>query len=1013
LAQILRNTGSSMAFKSLPRLLFTTAIFLGLTGFGVSNASAAVVHNRIAASANTGGFLAIPGSIHPKARLASDLGPMRGDARLQGMSIHFNMSTAQQAALDQLLADQQNPSSSRYHQWLSPEQYGEQFGLSSDDLSKVTAWLQSQGFTVTSVANGRSYITFNGTVAQAQAAFATSMHNVSLNGETHFANVTGISVPSQFSGVVTAVTGLHDFRLKARVHPSLVKPAFTSSVSGNHYTEPGDMYSVYNMKPLLSAGINGSGQTVAIIGQVDINLADVVAFRSASGLSTTNLPTTVHANNGLDDPGPPICTSCTSGPSQGDLTESSVDVEWAGAMAPAATILFVNARFVMPNAIEWAINKNLAPIVTSSYGLCEAGWGINEMVALNADFKQANAQGQTIVGVSADQGATDCDAGPTATEGLQVDFPGTSPYVTSMGGTMFNEGNATGATNYWLGADATFAAGTSIPAATYSATGYIPEAAWNDASIGAYGGSGGGASAFFTKPAWQVGTPADAARDVPDISLNASDGHDQLLFCVNVATGVSCGSGFRVSATNDTLDAEGGTSFDSQIFGGMLALIEQKNPPTNGLKGLGNINLTIYALGNNANFYKPGQTTATNSTVVFNDVTIGSNAMPCVAGTPNCGNGGTAGFNAVNGYDLATGWGSVNLTNLANDWALVTPIGLGPLGPDLSVTTLTQPTPSSVAVGTTVTLTAPVTGFIVTSTSATAGTITTVPGPTPTGTVQFLSNNVALGGGVAVTATGASSASATYSWVTSCSNLGQQVLTASYSGDSNYQGSIGPSLTTLGSATTHPVEVQVTSATCPDFGITPSAAGVTSSGNNLSVTVAAGGSIPAVTITATPTNNFTGQVTFSAVATTTSSSGTIPTFTFSSPTVTISSSSPVTTTLTLSGITADLRMPAAPGEQHKSGKAPWYAAGSGVAVASMLLIVLPRRRRLGGLLLVLLAIGLIGGASGCGGSQTTSTTTSSNTNPDAGTYTVTVIGTFTSSTGLVTEHVATVTYAIF
>ena len=213
----------------------------------------------------------------------------------------------------------------------------------------------------------------------------------------------------------------------------------------------------------------------------------------------------------------------------------------------------------MPDAINWAIQQNLAPIVTSSYGLCEAGWGTSEMLALNGSttFKQANAQGQTIVAVTADQGATDCDTSAPAKLGLQIDFPGSSPYVTAMGGTMFNEGNATGGTTYWLASDTTFAAGTAVPGANYSATGYIPEAAWDDTGLGAVGGTGGGSSAFFTKPTWQVGTPADAARDVPDLSLNGSDGHDSLLLCVNVATGVSCGNGFRVSATNNNLDAEG------------------------------------------------------------------------------------------------------------------------------------------------------------------------------------------------------------------------------------------------------------------------------------------------------------------------------------------------------------------------------------------------------------------------------------------------------------------------
>ena len=657
---------------SLPRLLVTSALVIGLTGIGVSPARAAVQNRINAATTNNASPVAISGSVHPYVRSSTDLGATAGNTRLQGMSIRFNLTADQDAALDQLLADQQNPSSPRYHQWLTPAQFGAQFGMSSTDIAKVSSWLTSQGFTVTGVANGGTFITFDGTVAQAEAAFGTSIHNLSHNGETHFANVSNVQVPVAFSGVVAAVTGLHNFRMKPHMHASMVKPDFTSSVSGNHYMAPGDLYTIYNMTPLIST-YTGAGQTVAVVGQVDINSADIAAFRSASGLNTTNLPIIKLAGT---DPGPAkTCTNCF--PNESDLGESSIDLEWSGAMAPAATIDFVLGLDVFNNSMTFAIDNNVAPIITNSYGACEAGWGTTELNTINALFKQANVQGQTILTASADFGATDCDAGPSATEGLAVDFPASSPYVTAMGGTQPNEGSGT----YWS---------TTNGATGGSALSYIPEVVWNDASLGAFGGSGGGSSNYFTKPTWQAGsTPTDGARDVPDLALNATDAptHDSFLYCVNVAAGQSCGSGFRISATNNGLAAAGGTSFDSQIFGGMLAVMEQKVSPT---KGLGNINPTIYALGNSV-FYKAGQNTLTNSTVVFNDVTGGNNQMACTAGSINCGNGGTIGYTAVNGYDVATGWGSVNLANLANDWTLVTPLGIGSLGTNLSATSLTIP----------------------------------------------------------------------------------------------------------------------------------------------------------------------------------------------------------------------------------------------------------------------------------------------------------------------------------
>ena len=249
-----------MACNPLPRLLVTPVLVLALAGIGISPANAAV-QNRITAAAANSVPVEVPGSVHPYVRNSTDLGATAGNTRLQGMSIRFTMTDAQQAALDQLLADQQNPSSPRYHQWLTPAEYGAQFGLSSGDIAKVTAWLTSQGFTAIEIANGGAFVRFNGTVAQAQTAFATSIHTLSLNGETHFANVTNVQVPGAFAGVVGAVTGLHNFRMQPHVHTNAVRPDFTSTVSGNHYMAPGDLYTIYNMTPLMA--------TYTVTGETD------------------------------------------------------------------------------------------------------------------------------------------------------------------------------------------------------------------------------------------------------------------------------------------------------------------------------------------------------------------------------------------------------------------------------------------------------------------------------------------------------------------------------------------------------------------------------------------------------------------------------------------------------------------------------------------------------------------------------------------------------------------------
>jgi subtilase family serine protease len=678
-------------------------------------------------------------------------------------------------------------------------------------------------------------------------------------------------------------------------------------------------------------------------------------------------------------------------------------------MAPSATILFVNGFDVMFNSMTYAVDSDVAPIITTSYGNCEAAWGSTDINTLNQLFKQANAQGQTVLAASADTGAADCDAGPLAEEGVTVDFPGSSPYVTSMGGTQFNEGNATGVTQYWN------ANSSSSTANAGSATGYIPEQPWNDfPSILGFAGGGGGFSNFFTKPAWQqgMGVPTDGARDVPDLSLDASDSHDTFLYCVNVAAAngaQSCTSGFRNSATN--LQTAGGTSFDSQIFGGMLALVEQKN----GLHGVGNANPTIYALAKNAADYSPGHTIATPGflTVVFNDVTTGNNQLPCALNTPNCLVGGVIGYSAGSGYDLASGWGSPNVANLASAWTTVTPLSSGSPGPNISSTNLIASTTIATASPTnspTVTLTATVTGFSVT---------TGAQGSTPTGTVQFLVNNAPVG-----TVTLNSSGLAQYTYNTSCSTLGQQNITTSYSGDVTYAGSVGPALASgeagrtngagiaaNGSAETTPLIVTVAAGSCPSFTLSP----------NMSVPVASGGAIPAETITLTPVNGFTGTVNFAAYATSsTNPNGYVPTLTLSNSSVNITSNATASTQLTFSGIQADLRMPNAPGHvdsgtmlaRQNSGRVPWKLAGSGVTIASLLLLTLPRKRRLGSLLLVALSVALVGGASGCGSSQAAPPTTTTNSNPYAGIYVVTVVGTYTVSSSQVIQQSSTITYNI-
>jgi subtilase family serine protease len=961
----------------------------------------ALAQNRLPQAIPAGAArVVVSNTVIPRAKAATDLGPAAADKPLTNLSLRFNMTAAQSAALTQLLANQQNPSSPQYRQWLTPEQFGAEFGLSAADIATVSNWLQSQGFTITNVARSRTFIQFQGSVGLANQAFGVNIHNLSLNGEQHVSNLSDPSLPAPIANVVLGVTGLNDFKLKPHLLGKRVNPKLDGGATYGNLVAPGDFYTIYDLKPLYSAAtpINGSGISVAVAGQVDINTADISAFRSAGGLSTTNLPTTTTYGTA---PGAPTALACSGNnppDSCDDYYESALDLEWSGATAPSAKVIFATGQDVFLNAMTGAIDNDIAPIVTVSYGDCESGFGAAYINQFNALFKQANAQGQTVLGPAGDAGSTDCDGGTTyATQGLAVDFPASSPFVTAVGGTMFNENGGT----YWS---------TTNGANDGTALSYIPEQPWNEffqsGGNGIYGlgdgGGGGGASAVFSKPAWQVGTgvPNDFARDVPDIAFNAGANHDPYVAC---ALG-SCTHGYADSSGN--YFAFGGTSVPTPSFAGILALLEQKISPS---KGLGNVNPIIYGLAN-----------STYASTVFHDVTTGTNAAPCevgvgsvdcTAGLPNyfapetlaCPANSCSGFvdySAIGylagaGYDQTTGWGSMDINNMVADWSLVTPTGTGTtsaLNP--SATTVTTTT-SSITSGASVTLSVAV--------ASGSSTVTT----TPTGTVTLLID------GMATSTTGTLSggtASLTYSSTASLV-AGAHTFSVSYAGDTNYAGSIGS------------VQIDITSATAGDFTFAASPA---------SVTIASGGVSSPITLTVGSLNGFSGTVTF-AIPNSGFSSSTFDNDSIeclSTTAATDCTADSVTVTTTVAG-TAQLSIYAyynsvtgyaKPGKLHGGiahmsippSPNQWMLGGSGVVVAGLILFGLPHRRsRWSAMLVALVTVGIFA-VAGCTGSSSSTggSTTSDQTNAPAGTSTFLVTATGVNSAGTSITHNATITVTV-
>jgi subtilase family serine protease len=769
-------------FNILPILFFVMVVLSA-----VSQAAPAqeLPQDRITQSIESSHMTALTGSEHPLAKPEFDTGLADNAKVLEGITINFQRSEAQEASLKALLQAQQDTGSASYHKWLTPAQFGALFGMSSGDIARVKAWLHREGFTITSVAQSNNAIGFSGSVASVERAFQTQIHTYSVNGETHFANATQVSIPGTLAGVVSSVRGLNDFRVQPRIAKQLKSAAsglqadFTSGISGTHLVAPGDFATIYDVSPLYSAGFTGKGVSLAVVGRTDIVPADITDFRAAGGLSANN-PTVVTVPGTTPE-------SVTAGAASGDLAETDLDLEWSGGVATGATVYLVNSNDVsvsLQYVVQNPINGITIPIISQSYGLCEGSY--DNPAAQEVVLEQANTQGQTIILAAGDDGAADCDEGTatqpvqSAIKGLAVDYPGSSIYVTDVGGSEFTgDGTAaspqTGSGTYW---NSNGTGGVNDDLIT-SAKSYIPEMPWNDTTFaisqgGGLDAGGGGASSLFTKPSWQTGVagiPADGHRDVPDVSLNASNYHDAYLYCTQIETVgspntfvSSCqANSFRISdgsqSDNDGLTSAGGTSFAAPAFAGLLAIVEQK---IGGSGGLGNINPSLYKLAANATTYASA----------FHDITTGNNEVPCTTGSPNCptGSNPVIGYPAGTGYDQASGLGSVDANNLATAFAnLVATTG--------TATALTVAPGASLVINESVTVTATVTPNTASSTA-------------PTGTVTFFMDGTAQTPADLATA---SPYTATYK--TSFASAGTHVITATYSGDSNYSASSSSSVT--------------------------------------------------------------------------------------------------------------------------------------------------------------------------------------------------------------------------
>lgn len=1034
------------------------------------SAQRAGVAPRITGPVNERSLVALQGNVPGVARAEFDRGEAPAATEMSHVRLVLARSAAQQAALDAYDAELQDKSSPNYHKWLTPEEFGKLYGPADADIAVIVAWLESHGLQVDPVDPGRTNISFSGSVAQIEQALHTSIHSFNANGEEFLSNVSAPQIPLAMGGVVSGVARLNTISPKPQhvvrrmgtydqgagrmraVSPQQGPQAELTTGSGTSadpftlFLVAGDAATIYNTpNSTLNANFSGTaydgtGVTIGIGGQAVIDPAIVADYRTKF-VGDTKQPT---ISNDVASP-----ATATTG---GDAQESYLDNEIAGGLAPGATIHFYTASSI-DIAVADMLKDNAIDIFSLSYGLCELGGTTADNQVWSGWWQQASTQGIAVTVSTGDSGSAGCDNNNTelvANQGLMVSGLASTQYNVAVGGTDF-----AGLAN--AGSFTTYANTTNSSTTLYrTALKYIPESTWNDSTtvnttisanvpfvdtsghtniIAGGGGpsncstnNGTTCTGGYPKPAWQWGTsvPADGVRDLPDVSLMSGGGTDNAAWLV--CTNDTQTSGTTTLTANCTTQSDGhfyffgfgGTSAATPAFAGMLAMIQQKTGSKLGLAAK-----ELYDLYNSS-----------HGSTIFHDITVGNNSVPCATGSLNCstntaGHLFLTGYNTSAGYDLATGMGSVDATQLLTYWG--TAIGPG------ATTVTVAPSSSTIAHASPLTVLATVKG------ATSIG--------NPTGQVTLTGGGYSSGA-QNLTASGTDSATFNFSVPASSFAIGSDTLTVTYSGDVNYATKTGTApLTVTGltpTVTVVPGSVAVNSdasltvtATVAGTGGTPtgmvtlSGGGYTSSSQTLDNTGKFVFTVPAFSFTTagavTLTVNYSGNATYQSGSGTAGITVTLSTFTLSATNVSLTAgastgnvsnvtvtpvagylgsvaitaavtSSPAgavgTPTLTpgpnvtITNATAQTGTvtvnTTAPTAVRRNPGSAWYRAAGGTALAALLFLFVPLGSRRGRRMLSLVLVGMaasftvIGCGGGGGGGGTQKTTPSVTVSPAKG-----------------------------
>jgi len=445
----------------------------------------------IQASVDSTQLAVLGGNTRPEANAANDLGAVANALPLEHMLLQLKRSPEREAALKLYIDELHDPHSINYHQWLTPAQFAQYFAVAHQDVTTVTNWLESQGFTVHGVAPTGMMIDFGGTAGQVRNAFHSEIHNYLVNGVKHFANASDPKIPLALRATVTGIVSLHNFRPKANLVPRVRKPLlsrlqspeYTYDSGSFHALVAGDIATIYNLRPLFAAGVTGKGQTIMVLEDTYLySTSDWTIFRKTFGLarpypygSLTQVSPTgaITCNN-------PGFQGSSGDPGYGDDPEAAIDVEWATAAAPNAAIVLAactdtgttfGGLIALVNTLNGP-SASLPSVISISYGEAEVFNGASANAAYNAAYQQAVAEGVSIFVSSGDEDSAESDGGSVAMHGISVSGFASTPYNVAVGGLDFGY-TALGVdpSTYW----------NSTNSNTYSsALSYIQEIPWND-----------------------------------------------------------------------------------------------------------------------------------------------------------------------------------------------------------------------------------------------------------------------------------------------------------------------------------------------------------------------------------------------------------------------------------------------------------------------------------------------------------------------------------------------------